>query len=85
MYLDICQHLFLRCKHEGELESVEPPWQRYSIWRLLDIHTPIVAWAGLLMDEVADDGLAGAVLTMFCPSRSQTVPTGGQHHLTWRE
>ena len=51
--LDIYQPLFLRCKHEGEQEMVDIPRQRcsgYSIWRLLETHTSVVAWAGLLME-----------------------------------
>lgn len=47
---------------------VDIPRQRcsgYSIWRSLETHTTIVAWAGLLMEVAAMDGLAGAVLTLL--------------------
>lgn len=65
--LDIYRPLSLRCEHEGELEIVDISRQRcsgYSIWRLLETHTSVVAWAGLMMEGPVVDGLAGAVLTL---------------------
>lgn len=50
---------------------VDTPRQRcsgYSIWRLLETHTSVVAWAGLLTEGPMVDGLAGAVLTLDCRS-----------------